>query len=568
MRKFRDAILQLEGYKAPETRKGICLDLNESRWGCSSKVLDFLRKISAEEIGKYPDERKLVKLLADYYRVDEECIMLTNGADEGIRCVMDACIERGDEVVMVDPTFSIFEIVCKICSAEIKKVPYRKNLEYPVDEVINSIGEKTKIVVVVNPDSPTGSWINRKEFIRILEGARDSFVLLDETYHHFAGETFVDLVRNYSNLIVIHSFSKAFGLAGLRLGYLVSQPENIKEIKKARLPFSVSSMAVAAGCEAMKDIDYIKYVVKEVNVEKEFLHRKLDEIGVEMKKTYTNFVLIDVGKKSKDVCKHLMENGILVKSLHEVPLLSKYIRVAVGKREDNEMLIDALRKVLPPQAIIFDVDDVLIDVSRSYIMCIKKTAEYFLEDNVEIDEIKEYKLKGYNNDWELTHALLESRKVSVSINRISEKFQELYSGKDWDGLVRNEKCLIKKKVLRKLAAKYHLAVVTSRPKNEAEHAFQRFGLKEFFDVLIAMEDMGEKQKPDPYGIRIAMEKMKVKRAIYVGDNVEDMRSANAAGVTAIGVVRGKNRERIKNVLRNAGAQYIIGDVNKILEVVE
>jgi HAD superfamily phosphatase len=224
---------------------------------------------------------------------------------------------------------------------------------------------------------------------------------------------------------------------------------------------------------------------------------------------------------------------VLVKDLSG--LLDGYLRISVGTREDNEILLQALEEAMPPEAILFDMDGVLIDVSSSYLLAIKETAEHFLGEEIGMDEVDGYKRRGYNDEWELTQAILESRGLDIPMERIIEKFQQFYLGEDLDGLIKNESWLLGNDLLKRLKRDYKLGIVTGRPRREAEYALDRFRMMEYFDVLVAREDAP--RKPDPSGIRLALQKLGVQRAVYVGDNLADIEAARGAGITPIAVGR-------------------------------
>ncbi len=221
------------------------------------------------------------------------------------------------------------------------------------------------------------------------------------------------------------------------------------------------------------------------------------------------------------------------------------------------------------EAVLFDMDDVLVDVSRSYMVTIRKSAEHFLGRKVTQEEVERYKMEGgYNDDWDLTEAIVRDTGLNVPRSDMVQKFQDIYRGPDFSGLINREKWLLKDKVLNTLAARYLLGIVTGRPREEAEYTLDKFGAREKFKVLIAMEEQGDRKKPDPLGIQLALGTLGVEPgdAIYLGDNVDDVRAAAAAKVMPIGITNGSDKMRI--TLRKEGAIYVLESVNDILEVME
>lgn len=225
------------------------------------------------------------------------------------------------------------------------------------------------------------------------------------------------------------------------------------------------------------------------------------------------------------------------------------------------------------QIILFDIDGVLVDVSNSYREAIKQTAEFFTNTKVFSQEIQSYKEKtGFNNDWDLTYAIIQSRGLSVSMGEVVNKFQELYLGTPKNkGLIESEKWLLDKKILENLSKNYLLGILTGRPKEEAFIALNKNKAADYFKVVIAMEDCLGKGKPNPFGLLLALEKLgslDSKNAIYVGDSLDDIRAAKSAGVKPIGCMPPKNCSiELKEKMISLGAVRVINEVNEIEEVI-
>lgn len=571
MIKRREALDGVPLYRLPDfSRKNKSrLDLNENARGCSAKVLEAIKKIKAEEIATYPEYDQLIEKIAAYHELKPANILLTNGGDEAIRCIMDTYLERGDEVLIPEPTYSMYEILGRLHEAKLVKVAYGTDFLFPQEDFLKAINQQTKVIIVVNPNSPTGTSLTQDGFKAIMDKARDCLVILDESYSHFVRASWTQLIRDYENLVVIQTFSKAFGLAGLRLGYLVSDEKNIESMLVTRLPFSVNSLAVVAGCASLDDQAYIREIVEHVESEKKVLYDALNDLGVEVLKTDTNFLLVNMGDDSSRIYDHLLQKGILVKNLDESAILKGYFRVTVGTHGENLVLIEVLKELLLPQAILFDMDGVLVDVRKSYRVAIQQTAEHFLKEKVGFEEIAAYKLKGgYNNDWFLTQTIINSRGVRVSQEQVMRRFQEFYLGQKYDGLIANEKWLLDESILKRLKQNHKLGIVTGRPRQEAEYCLKRFGMDGYFDVLIAMEDVEGKDKPEPYGINLALKKLDVKRAIYVGDDIDDIRAALLAKITSASVVMADapDAERAIGRFQRTGSRHILNSVNEIGEV--
>ncbi len=221
------------------------------------------------------------------------------------------------------------------------------------------------------------------------------------------------------------------------------------------------------------------------------------------------------------------------------------------------------------EAILFDMDGVLVNVSQSYRYAIKKTAEFFTGEEIQFSEIQEMKNRGgYNNDWDCTQAIISAHYKDAYHWEIVDKFQEYYLGKNFDGFIQNETWLLKASILDALAHQYKLGIVTGRPRKEAEFVLKRFDVEENFGVLITLDETpAGKGKPEPYGINLALKKLQVKKAAYLGDTIDDMKAASAAKITPIGVLTDNDRSAKQiDLLKNNGAVTVLNDVNEIADL--
>lgn len=571
----KKAVQELEEYTQPaEGRMDyVRLDFNENTVGCSGKVIKALRKIKTGDLSSYPEYGNLRKKLSGFLGVKPEQVLQTNGSDEAIKTIMETYIGRGkNEVLLPVPTYSLFGFFARLSGARVKEVLYCNDLAFPTQRVLDSISQKTKIVVIVNPNNPTGTTASMQDLERIIEKAaeNDAIALVDEAYFPFYNESTVGLVEKYDNLMVIRTFSKAFGLAGLKIGYIVSNPANIRAMAKVLLPaYTVNYAACACISAAIDDYDYVKKYVAEVERSKLAFYKSLEKAGIKYYRSNSNFVLINLGDECGRYCEELKKRGILVRSRTNDPLLEGCVRVTIGMKKQMDSLVSSLNEIKSAEKplLIFDIDGVLVDVSRSYREAIRQTTEFFTGKKISQQEIQGIKNAGsMNNDWDATEAAIKKLGVTVKKARIIEKFQELYLGK----LVFREKWLLRKSTLERLSGKYQLAILTGRPRAEAEYALVANGVRDFFPDLIAMEDV-EKGKPDPEGLLKITGKYSPEKAFYFGDSVDDMRAAEKAnnGIIGIGILPPNDKsDTMKNLLLENSAKKVLKSVNEIYEALE
>lgn len=325
-------------------RRGkIRLDLNESTRGCSPKVLAALREIQWEDVGAYPEYHDLKAQIAEFHHIRAEQLLLTNGADDGIRTLMQTYIDPGDELILADPTFGIIAIHAKVMGATLKPVPYAADLAFPTVGFLDAITQHTRLIAIVRPDSPTGAVISREALRQLLQGAPRALVMLDETYHHFLGESLINWIDEFPNLIIMQSFSKAYCLAGLRCGFVAANPAIIREMSKVDPPFSLNNLGVIAVRAALADTAHLTWVVNDVRREKAWLIEQFQSLELPVRDSAANFILVNFGESSKAVVDALIERDILIKSLDKIPLLRGWVRIAVGTREEHRAVLQALR---------------------------------------------------------------------------------------------------------------------------------------------------------------------------------------------------------------------------------
>lgn len=342
------SVQNIKQYDPPtKNRKGkLRLDFNENTIGCSPKVIEALKNISSEEISVYPEYSKFREKLASYLNLKSPEIILTNGTDEAIKVVMDTYLDKNDEIIIPTPTFAIFSMYASVIGTKIKTVLYNKDLSFPTEKVLECISSKTRIIVLVNPNNPTGTAIAENDILKIIEKARNSIILIDEAYYQYYGKTSKELIKKYDNVIITQTFSKAFGLAGLRLGYIISNKQIISNIKKVISPYSISSIALVAGSAALDDLDFVKKYVAKVKEGKKYIENELNKLGIKTFPSEANFLIANFGDKCDTIYEKLKEEGILVRNRTKYPLLKNCLRISIGTVEQSIELINKIKKIM------------------------------------------------------------------------------------------------------------------------------------------------------------------------------------------------------------------------------
>jgi histidinol-phosphate aminotransferase len=552
----KQAITKLNEYKIQciSRKSFVRLDYNENTSGCSKKVIQKIRKLKPEDYATYPEYEGLNKSISKYCKIKPNEVLATNGSDDAIKLIIDCFIDNNDESIIIEPTFGMYKFYLTVASAKITKLEYNEDLAFPTKNILKNVNKKTKLIVLCNPNNPTGTSIKKQDIIKILEKAKNSILLVDEAYYEFSKETVKDLINKYSNLIITRTFSKAFGLAGLRAGYIISNKNIINILSKAYSPYALNIIAKTAIEASLKDIEFMKSYRNRVINNKKRIQKEFNKLKIKTYSSKANFILARFNF-AKEVSDKLKQSNILVRSWkNDVSILKNCLRITTGDDKQTKKLIYAFKKIMKP-ALIFDMDGVLVDVSNSYRKVIKKTAEYFTKQKISYDEIQSYKnIPGFNNDWNLTEMIIRSRKKRIKKSIIINKFQEYYLGnnaKYFNGLIKNEKWILNNKLLKKLSKQYKLAIVTGRPKIEAEYALKINNTKKYFQVIITKEDV-KQEKPDPEGIIKALKLLKIENAVYFGDTINDKIASEKSKVKYIMI----NNDCVKNNINIILERYL------------
>jgi histidinol-phosphate aminotransferase len=322
------------------------LDFNENTVGCSPKVISYLvERLSADQLTVYPEYEAARADLSRYFGVPDSQFLLTNGTDEAIQVLINTYVDDGDEAVILHPSYAMYRFYSEVAGAEVKEISYRQpTLAFPLEETLNAITPKTKAILLSNPNNPTGTAFGLEEAKAILERAPHAAVLVDEAYFEFHGVTALPLLEQFDNLFVSRTFSKAFGMAALRVGCLFSQANNVKYCRKAQSPYSVNLLAAMAVRAAVADPEYVAEYARQGLAAREALCEGFRQRGIPFFPSQGNFVLFQAGEKSIAIRDALREKGVLVRDRsYEI---AGCVRVTAGTPEQAERFLQALDEVM------------------------------------------------------------------------------------------------------------------------------------------------------------------------------------------------------------------------------
>lgn len=323
---------------------------NENPFGPSPKAVAAMKK-NLSGVNRYPDAQGyyLKRGLARYFGLAAENFVLGNGSDEIIDILIKAFVETDENIVTSDTTFLEYEIIAQVNNRKLKKAPLRY-FKYDLGAVLKLVDKKTKLVFIANPNNPTGTYVTKDEVADFLKALpKQVIVIFDEAY-----DTFIDVddypdslgyLRRKKKVIILRTFSKGYGLAGLRLGYALADPELVSYMERVRQPFNVNILAQAAGLAAIDDRNFLKKTRRLTLEGKDFIYRELSKMGLGYVPSVANFILIDVEKDGQEVFKSMLKSGVIVREMNQYGL-KNFIRLTIGTQKENQRAVRILRKVL------------------------------------------------------------------------------------------------------------------------------------------------------------------------------------------------------------------------------
>jgi histidinol-phosphate aminotransferase len=339
----RKAILERRTYEAPaEGRWGkIRLDFNENTTGCSTAALAALRRLSGKELAMYPEYQAPTKILASYFGVQPAELLLTNGGDDALRVFFDTFVEPGSHILICEPTFPMYRYYAEIAGARVEALHYSREMDFPLTAVLRALRKRPRVFFLANPNNPTGTLVDRATIEKILKAAPQTVVALDEAYSDFSGVTGVRWIRRYPNLFIAKTFSKAAGLASLRLGAVIARRESLALVRRALPPFPVNVAALAAGVAAVRERRTIERYIRETKRLREWFGGELQRRGVRVFPSAGNFLLADFGNAGPRLFRALTRNGVLIRERGK-DLGPGFARITIGTQKELRALLRIL----------------------------------------------------------------------------------------------------------------------------------------------------------------------------------------------------------------------------------
>lgn len=523
-------------------------------------------EISTECLWKYPDKSGLKQQVADFYNVKLEEVMLTNGGDEAIELLFKLACLRQKKLVLPLPAFSQYLVGKDNWNSDMTLIESLDDMRIDLQSAGVAL-EADSVLILTSPNNPTGELIAFNELTQVCQKAQKvgALVFLDEAYIEFSGDSAksLSLIKQFDNLIILRTLSKAFGLAGIRCGYLLGQSVVVEQFQKLAMPFNLPSPTIEVAKKAFTESarlevsNYSQVIAENREQVVEFLTLP----GLKLVDSSANFVFVqgDVLKLRliKAACR---KRNIIIKTqlcgLSATRQDIEAIRITIPFY--LKPLLNALRLALKPELLCFDMDGVLIDTIKSYDAAIKATVKSLTVQGVSQDDIERLRSQGgFNNDWVLTQALIKDNGQELDIKQVTDKFQEFYQGTDTQkGLKQLETSIMNADLLQKIfivrSRTLKTAIVTGRPKEEAVEGVQFIGAR---NTLVISDDDVEQSKPGPQGVIKAKQYYGKETCWMLGDTPDDMSAANGAGAMAIGIGH--------QSLYDYGADLVLESVNEL-----
>jgi len=559
----------MPAYPRPEEGRHayVRLDFNENTSGFPAAYPQNMPHLS---ISAYPEYGALVERLARFYDIPADWLMLTNGSDEGLFVTAHTFIEPGEDTAVVSrPCFVVIPHCLKLAGAEVIPVPVLSDLSFDVAGIDKALKKGVKIAMFATPENPTGAVLDDETIRNWCRQYPDTLFAIDEAYGEFAESSMLGDIAKFDNLLVLKTFSKAWGMAGLRLGIVFGNPKLLEYMHVVRMPYTVNSAAVWTAAQLLDRHAEVKAAVARVIEEKARLAGALAERGIKIDLGKANSILLHAGINAQPLTDYCREQGVLVRnrSSDRFECASNgnrsatwgKVRVSIGSREETDRLLAAIDRFNNSYALMFDLDGTIVDVTGSYDQVVHQLVHRHSGTALPAEELRLLRAEGgFNDDWEAVVEILKRRGFKVPLQQIARQGLELYlsSAKG------KEPLLVDLATLQRLGSRHPLFVVTGRTRAEYDPLWAD-ELNAIFKRVLCLHDLpGKQAKPSPDYLAHLLDEFHLKGGVYVGNAVDDMQAARAAGLDAIGITTTHPSE----VLLAAGAHLAVSSVEALTEV--
>jgi histidinol-phosphate aminotransferase len=508
---------------------------------------------------RYPKPGVLEARLAKLHGIEPAQVLVTAGGDDAIDRLCKAVLEVGRELVLPLPGFEMIGRYAELAGGSVRTVAWPDG-PWPREAVLAGAGPHTALVAMVSPNNPTGGVVTAEDLRAVSAALPGAVILLDHAYVEFAEVDLTALALSLPNVVVVRTFSKAWGLAGLRVGYAVGPEALIGWLRVCGAPYAVSgpSLAMVLARLDLPTGDLHSYL-KVVGQERAALNALLTAQGAQVVEGQGNFAFAQVPDALwlRDACAGL---GIGVRAWPNKPALQSAVRITCpGDPQAMTRVRHAVHTALAPEALLLDMDGVIADVRQSYRQAILHTTAHYGLPLTPEDVVRAKSGGNANNDWVLVQRMLAEAGIEVDLEAVTDTYETAYNG----GLWQNDTLIHPRSYFEALAKKTRIAVVTGRPHRDADRFLAQFGFEGVFETIVCMEDAT--MKPNPAPVRLAMERLGITRAWMVGDTPDDISAARGAGVIPIGIVApGEHRAMVGPPMIRAGAARVVHTLDEIV----
>jgi histidinol-phosphate aminotransferase len=554
----RETVSKLPSYKRPkEGRYNFArLDFNENTTGFSDVF--NCADLPEELFNTYPEYDEINAKIAAYYSVAPESVLLTNGSDEGISVISSSFIEAGkDRAIVSDPCFAIIPHSLKLAGAEVCPVKVLNDLSFNVDGIEAELKNGAKIAFFASPENPTGATLEVSRVESWCKAYPETLIVIDEAYGEYNQDSCLSLINKFDNLLVLKTFSKAWGMAGLRLGIVFGKPELIEVLERVKLPYSVNAAAVWMAQKLLDNATRVKTEVKNSLIRLDNLATEIEHRGYKVTRGASNSILIEMGFLAKRFTEFCREQSVLVRDRSEV--IDGMVRVSTGTQEENDKFLSVLDQFSKSFGIMFDLDDTIVDTSQSFVKVVEKLVENYTGSPLKEGELSALKAEGgYNDDWIATKELINRRGYEADIEDIVLTAIPMYKEIAMDA----ETLICDLSVLEALRKRHRVFVVTGRCRVEYDPIWGS-RLDPVFDQVYCVGDRPHLHaKPSGDYLKACMKENNLSDAIYIGNSVDDVSSALSLRIEAFGVTTTLSAEQLKA----SGATRVLKSVDELKEL--